>query len=43
MANISSASVAELDRNQNATIEIIKRMCIALKCDVSDIMEVTNE
>ena len=43
MANISSASITKLAKNENVTTETIERICIALKCDVSDIMEMTNE
>lgn len=43
MANISSASITKLAKNENVTTETIERICIALKCDVSDIMEMTDE
>ena len=43
MANISSASITKLAKNENVTTETIERICLALKCDVSDIMEMTNE
>ena len=43
MANISSASITKLAKNENVTTETIERICIALNCDVSDIMEMTNE
>lgn len=43
MANISSVSITKLAKNENVTTETIERICIALKCDVSDIMEMTNE
>lgn len=43
MANISSASITKLAKNEHVTTETIERICIALKCDVSDIMEMTNE
>lgn len=43
VAGISSASVTKLGKNENVTTEIIEKICSALHCDVSDIMEMTNE
>lgn len=42
-ANISSASIAKLGRNENVNTDILLRICIALKCDVSDIMQVEED
>lgn len=42
-ANISSASIAKLGRNENVNTDILLRICEALECDVSDIMEVVND
>ncbi|WP_303138175.1 helix-turn-helix transcriptional regulator [uncultured Eubacterium sp.] len=42
-ANISSASIAKLGRNENVNTEIILKICTALECDVSDIMEIVDE
>lgn len=39
-AHISSASIAKLGRNENVNTDILLRICKALDCDVSDIMEV---
>lgn len=38
-AGISSASVTKLAKNEHVNTEIIEKVCIALQCDVSDIME----
>lgn len=40
MAGISSASITKLAKNENVNTEIIAKICIALNCDVSDIMEI---
>jgi DNA-binding Xre family transcriptional regulator len=40
---ISTASIAKLGKNQNVNTEILLKICIALKCDVSDIMEVVPD
>ncbi len=39
-AGISSASIAKLGRNENVNTDILLKICTALECDVSDIMEV---
>lgn len=40
LAGVSSASITKLGKNENVNTEIIAKICTALKCDVSDIMEV---
>lgn len=39
-AKISTTSVAKLSKNENVNTEILLKICIALDCDVSDIMEI---
>ena len=39
LAGISSASVAKLVKGENIYTDILLRICIALECDISDIME----
>lgn len=39
-ASISSASMAKLGKNENVNTDILVRICRALKCDTSDIMEI---
>ena len=39
MAGISTTSVAKLGKNQNVNTEILDKICNALKCDISDIVE----
>ncbi|MGN0241319.1 MAG: helix-turn-helix domain-containing protein [Candidatus Weimeria sp.] len=43
IAGVSSTSVTKLAKNENVNTEIIEKICIALDCDVSDIMEMTDE
>ena len=43
MASISAASITKLGKNENVNTEIIEKICVALQCDVSDIMEMANE
>ena len=42
IAGISSASITKLGKNENVNTEIIVKICIALNCDVSDIMEIVR-
>lgn len=41
-AGISHASMAKLGKNENVTTDVLLKICIALKCDISDIMEITE-
>ena len=43
MAGISSSSIAKLGRNENVNTEIINKICNALDCDTSDIMDMESE
>ena len=38
MADISNSSIAKLGRNENVNTEILRKICEALECDISDIM-----
>ena len=42
-AGISAASITKLGKNENVNTEIIEKICVALQCDVSDIMEMVEE
>ena len=38
-AGISAASITKLGKNENVTTDILVKICNALECDISDIME----
>ena len=42
-AQISTASIAKLGRNENVNTDILLRICQALECDIADIMEVVED
>ena len=42
-SGISSASIAKLGKGANITTEVLLRICEALDCDISDIMEVVKD
>lgn len=43
ICGISSASVAKLGKGDNITTDVLLRICTALECDVSEIMEVVKD
>ena len=43
VAGISAASITKLGKNENISTEIIQKICMALQCDVSDIMEMVED
>ncbi|WP_421487440.1 helix-turn-helix domain-containing protein [Limosilactobacillus fermentum] len=42
-SGISSASIAKLGKNENMTTDVLLKICITLRCDIIDIMEIRNE
>ncbi len=42
-AGISSASITKLGKNENVNTDILEKICKALDCDISDIMEMSEE
>jgi len=43
IANISSVSLAKLGKNENVTTDVLTKICTALNCDISDIMEMVDD
>lgn len=39
LAYLSSGTIAKLGKNENVTTDVLVRICSALECDLSDIME----
>ena len=42
-AGISTGALAKLGKNENVNTEILVKICNTLHCDLSDIMELTEE
>ena len=42
-AGISTCSMAKLGKNENVTTDVLVKICKALKCDISDIMEIIDD
>ena len=43
MSGVSSTSIAKIGRNENVNTDILVRICEALKCDISDIVEIIDD
>lgn len=43
ISGISTASIAKLGRGDNITTAVLLKICNALKCDLSDIMELIED
>ena len=41
-AGISQSSLSKMRRNENINTDILVRVCTALNCDISDIMEMVK-
>lgn len=41
-AGISSSSLAKLGKNKNVSMEVLKKICRALACNVGDIMDIIS-
>ena len=42
-AGISTSSMAKLGKNENVTTDVLVKICKALNCDISDIMEIVDD
>ena len=42
-AGVSTASIAKLGRNENVNTDILLKICVALKCEISDILEIITD
>jgi len=40
LAGVSSYTINKLNRGDNVTTDVLQRICMALECDIGDIMEV---
>lgn len=43
ISKISTVSMAKLGKNQNVTTDVLLKICTALHCDISDIMEIVDD
>lgn len=38
-AGISTASIAKLGKGENITTDVLVKICVAMQCDITEIME----
>jgi len=43
ISGVSTASIAKLGKGENITTDVLLKICEALDCDISDIMERTGD
>lgn len=43
MSGISTNALAKMGKNERVGTDVIDRVCVALKCDVGDVMEILIE
>jgi len=41
LAGVSSATLAKMNKGGTVSTDVLLKICVALNCDVSDIMEIT--
>lgn len=39
-SGVSNASIAKLGRDENVNTDILLKICVALNCEISDILEI---
>ena len=42
-AGISTGTLAKLGRNENVNTDILLKICVALKCDIENILEIVPD
>ena len=40
MAGISTSSITKLTNNENVTTDVLLKICCALNCEISDVLEI---
>jgi len=43
LTKLSSTSIAKLGKGENVNTDVLVRICIALDCDITDIVELKKE
>ena len=43
LAGISNTSIAKMGKNENVTMDVLVKVCTALKCDIGEIVEIIPE
>ena len=43
LAGISMGTVTKLSKNENVQTDVLQKICVALQCDIGDIMEMAED
>lgn len=43
LADVSSSTIAKLNRDEYVSLEVLERICRALRCDIGDVVELMEE
>lgn len=43
LADVSSSTIAKLNRDEYVSLEVLERIGRALRCDIGDVVELTEE
>ena len=43
LADVSSSTIAKLNRDEYVSLVVLERICRALRCDIVDVVELTEE
>ena len=43
LADVSYSTIAKLNRDEYVSLEVLERICRALRCDIGDVVELTEE
>jgi putative transcriptional regulator len=43
LSGVSAASIAKLGKGENITTDVLLKICKALNCDITDIMEIIDD
>lgn len=43
LSGVSTASIAKLGKGENIQTDVLLKICRALKCDITDIMELSQD
>ncbi|NLZ46738.1 MAG: helix-turn-helix transcriptional regulator [Clostridiales bacterium] len=43
LSGVSQSTLAKLSKGENVNTEILERICIALNCEIEDIVEIKKE
>lgn len=42
MANVSASTFSKMSKNEYVALDVLVRLCIALECELSDIVEIVR-